>query len=114
MPFKIPMNFSLGVSGEIIERNEDNASYLIASFQLDSYVDRQETYNLGFEYKIGKLFLRSGYQFEYDAAGFNSGFGFMIPLREYIVKLDYSYSDFGDLTESFLKTPHRFTVKILY
>jgi long-subunit fatty acid transport protein len=111
MPFKLPMNFSLGISGDLYR---DEASSLIASLQLDSYVDRQETYNLGAEYKIGKFSLRSGYQFRYDAAGFNAGMGFVIPTRSFIVMLDYSYSDYGDLTESLMETPHRFTVKLFY
>jgi len=113
MPFKLPMNFSLAIAGDVF-RSEDDSSYLLASLQLDSYVDRQETYNIGAEYKIGKLFLRSGYQFEYDAAGFSCGMGFIIPTSSFIIMLDYSYSDFGDLTESFIKTPQRFTIKLLY
>ncbi|MCF7911947.1 MAG: PorV/PorQ family protein [Candidatus Cloacimonetes bacterium] len=113
MPFKLPMNFSLGLAGDLY-RSDDDSSYLIASLQLDSYVDRQETYNLGAEYKIGKLCLRSGYQFEYDAAGFSAGLGFIIPTSSFIVMLDYSYSDYGDLTESFMLTPQRFTIKLLY
>lgn len=113
MPFKIPMNFSLAIAGDVF-RNPDDSSYLLASLQLDSCVDRQETYNLGAEYKIGKLFLRSGYQFEYDAASFSCGMGFIIPTSTFIIMLDYSYSDFGDLTESFIKTPQRFTIKLLY
>lgn len=113
MPFKIPMNFSLGVSGDVY-RNDDAASYLLASFQLDSYVDREETYNLGAEYKMGKFALRSGYQFGFDAAGFSAGAGFIIPTSSFIINLDYSYSNYGDLTESFLKTPHRFTIKLSY
>ena len=113
MPFKIPMNFSLAIAGDVF-RSQDDSSYLLASLQLDSYVDRQETYNFGAEYKIGKLFLRSGYQFEYDAANFSCGMGFIIPTSSFIIMLDYSYSDFGDLTESFIETPQRFTIKLLY
>jgi len=113
MPFKLPMNFSLAIAGDLY-RTDDDASHLIASLQLDSCVDRQETYNLGAEYRIGKFCLRSGYQFEYDAAGFSAGLGFIIPTSSFIILLDYSYSDFGDLTESFIETPHRFTIKLLY
>jgi len=111
MPFKIPMNFSLGISGEIFS---DDNSYLLASLQLDSYVDREETYNLGGEYKINLLRLRTGYQFGYDAAGFNAGFGLLIPTSYAIYAVDYSYSDFGDLSESTIKTPHRITIKLMF
>ncbi len=113
MPFKLPMNFSLAIAGDLY-RTDDNSSHLLASLQLDSCVDRKETYNLGAEYRIGKLCLRGGYQFEYDAAGLSAGLGFIIPTSSFIIQLDYSYSDYGDLTESFLETPHRFTIKLLY
>ncbi|MBN2461781.1 MAG: PorV/PorQ family protein, partial [Candidatus Cloacimonetes bacterium] len=50
LDFKIPMNFSLGISGDIMRSGNQ---HLIGSLQLDNNVDRSETYNLGFEYKIG-------------------------------------------------------------
>ncbi|MCF7919232.1 MAG: PorV/PorQ family protein [Candidatus Cloacimonetes bacterium] len=111
MPFKIPMNFSLGISGELYK---DDSSCLLAAFQLDSYVDREETYNLGAEYSINTLRLRSGYQFGYDAAGFNAGFGFLVPTSYAVFAIDYSYSYFGDLAETAIKTPHRLSIKLLY
>lgn len=110
-PFKVPMNFSLGVMGDIY-RTEDQR--LIGSFQLDSCVDRVETYNLGFEYRFRTFKLRSGYQFEYDAAGFSAGIGWTIPTSFAIFDIDYSYSHMGDLTESFIKTPHRLSMKLYY
>ncbi|MDY6915025.1 MAG: PorV/PorQ family protein, partial [Candidatus Cloacimonadota bacterium] len=113
VPFKIPMNFSLGVAGDIY-RDDENSNALIASLQLDSYVDRKETYNLGAEYQLGTFRLRSGYQFEQDAAGFSAGFGWIIPTNFAIIHLDYSYSDLGDLSEDMIKTPHRFSLKFFY
>jgi hypothetical protein len=113
VPFKIPMNFSLGISGDLY-RDDENHSALIASVQLDSYVDRKETYNLGAEYQIGSFKIRSGYQFEYDAAGFSAGFGWTIPASFAIINLDYSYSDLGYLSEDMIKTPHRLSLKLLY
>lgn len=111
MPFKIPMNFSLGIAADVFRENN---TYLITSLQLDSYVDREETYNLGAEYKINNFSLRSGYQFGYDAAGFNAGFGILVPTSYAVFSIDYSYSEFGDLAESAIKTPHRLSIKLMY
>ncbi|RLC52012.1 MAG: hypothetical protein DRI23_03825 [Candidatus Cloacimonadota bacterium] len=109
--FKIPMNFSLGLSADLYR--EDN-QVLIAAAQLDNCVDRRETYNVGVEYKLAQFKIRSGYQFGFDAASFSAGFGWTIPTSFAIIDLDYSYSDFGDLTESFINTPHRLSMKFYF
>jgi len=110
--FKIPMNFSLGVSADIYRVDDNN--FLIGSVQLDNCVDRKETYNLVFEYTMGTFKIRSGYQFEYDAAGYSGGFGWTIPTSFAIINIDYAYTDYGDLAENFIKTPHRLSIKLFY
>ena len=109
--FKIPMNFSLGIAADLYRADGQS---LIASVQLDNCVDRRETYNAGLEYRLGTFKLRGGYQFGFDAASYSAGFGLTIPTSFAIIDLDYSYSDFGDLTESFLKTPHRISLKFYF
>ncbi len=109
--FKIPMNFSLGISADLYRVQNQT---LIASAQLDNCVDREETYNVGLEYRLAQFRLRSGYQFNYDAASYSAGLGWTIPTSFAIIDLDYSYSDFGDLTESFIKTPHRLSLKFFF
>lgn len=109
--FKIPMNFSLGISADLFRENNQA---LIASAQLDNCVDRRETYNVGVEYKLSQFKIRTGYQFGLDAASYSAGFGWTIPANFAIIDLDYSYSDFGDLTESFIKTPHRLSMKFYF
>ncbi|MCF7792631.1 MAG: PorV/PorQ family protein [Candidatus Cloacimonetes bacterium] len=109
--FKIPMNFSLAISGDLFRA--DNQS-LIGSVQLDNCVDRRETYNAGLEYKLGTFKIRSGYQFELDAATYSFGFGWTIPTSFAVIDLDYAYSNYGDLTESFIKTPHRLSLKFFF
>jgi len=111
MKYKIPMNFSLGLSMDIISNEKTK---WIASFQIDNTVDRLETYNLGTEYKVGIFSLRTGYQFGYDVAGLSAGFGVFIPVRFGKIAIDYSYSQFGDLQESAMQTPMRLSLKILY
>jgi hypothetical protein len=110
--FKIPLNFSLGIAIDLY--SNDNNRLLIASLQLDNCVDRQETYNLGFEYKMGTFKIRAGQQFNYDAHGFSTGFGWTVPTSFAIFDIDYSYSDYGYLSESFIKTPHRLSLKLFY
>ena len=110
-PFKIPMGFSLGVAMDLYARDNQ---LLLASAQLDNCVDRQETYNVGIEYKIGTFKIRSGYQINYDAASYSVGFGWTIPTSFAIIDVDYAYTNMGDLTESFLKTPHRLSLKLSY
>lgn len=111
MKYKIPMNFSMGLSMDILQN--ENSRWL-ASFQIDNTVDRLETYNLGTEYQIGVFALRSGYQFNYDAAGASFGFGVKIPMRFGKVSVDYAYTTFGDLQESAFSTPMRLSLKIEY
>ncbi len=111
MKYKIPMNFSMGLSLDLL--NKENSRW-IAAFQIDNTVDRLETYNLGTEYRIGVFALRTGYQFNYDAAGLSFGFGVKIPMRFGKVSFDYAYSSFGDLQESAFSTPMRISLKIEY
>jgi len=112
--FQIPMNFSLGVSGDLY-RNDDNSSYLIASIQLDNCVDRKETWNIGSEYKFYRtLFLRAGYQIGYDAASWSSGFGVKFASSVAVFNVDYAYTDMGRLKEDFLTSAHRLSLKMSF
>jgi len=108
---KIPMNFSLGVAGEILK---DDDSYLLGSVQLDNCVDREETWNLGAEYNISNFFLRGGYQIGYDAASFSGGFGIKMATRMAVFNIDYAYTHMGRLQEDFLTAAHRLSLKVTY
>ncbi|MDZ4181836.1 MAG: PorV/PorQ family protein [Candidatus Cloacimonadaceae bacterium] len=108
---KIPMSFSLGISGDLMR---SDMSYWIASLQLDNVIDRMETWNLGTEYKMGNLFLRGGYQFNFDTNGYSAGIGYQIPTRFAIFNIDYAYTDMGYLAESFFKSAHRVSLKMKY
>ncbi len=108
---KIPMSFSLGISGDIMR---DEMNYWIASMQLDNVIDRLETWNVGTEYKMGNIFFRAGYQLNYDANGFSAGLGWQVPTSLGIFNVDYAYTDMGYLSESFMKSAHRVSVKLRY
>lgn len=111
--FKLPMCFSLGIAGDIFR--EDDTS-LIVSAQLESYVDRQETWNVGGEYQVGPFAIRSGYMINGEdvAGGYTGGFGFKIPADFAIIHLDYAYTNMEDLEESFAKSAHRLSIKLMY
>lgn len=108
---KIPMNFSLGISGDVMRKTD---SHLIASLQLDNCIDRMETWNLGTEYRLGNLYLRGGYQFNYDTNGLSAGVGVQLPTRFAVFNIDYAYTDMGYLAESFINSAHRISLKMKY
>jgi len=110
-PFKIPMGFSLGIAMDVYASGNQ---LLLASVQLDNCVDRQETYNIGMEYKLGTFKIRSGYQLNYDETSYSAGFGWTIPTSFAVFDIDYSYTDMGDLSESFVKSPQRLSLKMSF
>jgi len=109
--YKIPLNFSLGASMDLYREGN---SYLLAAAQLDNVVDRDETWNAGFEYKVSVLFLRGGYQFNYDENSFTAGFGVMLPTALAVYHIDYAYTDMGNLTEDFINGAHRVSIKMKF
>lgn len=108
---KIPMSFSLGISGDI---QRTDTTHWIASLQLDNVIDRMETWNLGTEYKLNNLFLRAGYQFNYDTNGFSAGLGYQLATSFAILNIDYAYTDMGMLAENLFKSAHRVSIKMRY
>jgi hypothetical protein len=110
-PAKLPMNFSLGIAGDL---KREDADYWILAAQLDNCVDREETWNIGTEYKTGILFLRGGYQINYDAASYSLGFGVLVTTRASIFNIDYAYTDMGRLQENFFTGGHRLSLKMSY
>jgi hypothetical protein len=109
--YKIPLNFSLGASMDLYREGN---SYLLAAAQLDNVVDRDETWNAGFEYKVSVLFLRGGYQFNYDENSFTAGFGVMLPTALAVYHIDYAYTDMGNLKEDFINGAHRVSIKMKF
>jgi hypothetical protein len=105
--YKIPMNYSLGISTEIYKD-------LTVSGQLDNCVDRSETWNLGAEYRINVFALRSGYHFGQDTQGITAGFGVKLPMSFAIINIDYAYTNMGDLEVSFAKSAHRVSLKLAF
>ncbi|MDD3050173.1 MAG: PorV/PorQ family protein [Candidatus Cloacimonetes bacterium] len=111
LEFKIPMSFSLGAAADIL-REKDYS--LIGSFQIDSCVDREETYNLGFEFNYLNFSFRTGYQFNLTQT-FSAGLGWRIPIRYAVANIDYAYNHMGDLEEdSIMSKAHRISLKLAF
>lgn len=115
LSFALPMNFSLGLSMNLYEKNLQT---LNGVFQLDNCVDRKETYSLGGEYQIGTFFLRAGKLFNYDAQDYAFGLGWRVSTAFAIIDIDVAYNSMGDLEENdgsnFLNGPKRFSLKMKF
>ncbi|HPT70655.1 MAG TPA: PorV/PorQ family protein [Candidatus Cloacimonadota bacterium] len=108
---KIPMNFSMGVSADLYRTDTDA---WIISAQLDNCIDRQETWNIGTEYKYGSLFARAGYQVNYDTYGPSFGLGWELATRIAVFDIDYAYTDMGYLGDDFFGNAHRVSLKMKF
>ena len=106
--YPLPQTFTIGVSGYLIAPNEaflGNSSdhKLLLAYDMAQPRDYNQQHHLGLEYALKDfIFLRTGYKFNFDEEGLAFGFGIkMVGLR-----IDYSYSDFGQ----YLDSVHRFSV----
>jgi hypothetical protein len=109
---KIPMNFSMGACADLYRTD---TQYWIASAQLDNCIDRQETWNLGTEYKYGSLFARAGYQLNYDTYNASFGLGWELATRIAVFNIDYAYTNMGNMAEDdFAGSAHRVSIKMKF
>ena len=93
-----PTIFRLGTA---ITLYETLTNRWLVSMQLNHPVDNAENIALGTEIQILKfLFLRGGYKINTDEGKFTFGSGLKMPLLDYTLVMDYSYSDFGLLGDS--------------
>ncbi len=96
--FPPPTVFRLGSAISIYRTD---MTRLLLSIQLNHPVDNAENIALGSELQLMKfLFLRTGYKINYDEERYSLGAGLKIPLQNYTLIIDYSYSDFGILGDS--------------
>ena len=72
---------------------------LLASFEFSHPPDNSERLNVGGEYSFHKyVFLRGGYNLNYDAEGIAGGAGFHFPVSVAgMADLDYAFTDMKDL-----------------
>ena len=93
---RLPGVFRVGTSFDLIKSADQK---LIGSFEFSHPPDNSEHLNVGAEYSFQKyLFLRGGYNMNYDAEGVSGGIGMHIPVSVAgQADLDYSYTDMKDL-----------------
>ncbi len=105
---RIPGIFRVGTSAVLLQSADQK---LIGSFEFSHPPDNSERLNLGGEYAFRKyVFLRSGYNFNYDSEGIAGGVGFHFPVSiAGQADLDYAYTDMKDLGGA-----HRFTLRFLF
>lgn len=105
---RIPAIFRVGASAVVMESPNQK---LISSFEFSHPPDNSEKLNFGAEYTFKRyVFLRGGYNFNYDAEGIAGGVGFHFPVSVAgQADLDYAYTDMKDLGGA-----HRFSLRFLF
>ena len=107
-PARLPTMFKVGFAFEPIRVGNQK---VIASSEFSHPVDNAERANLGLEYNMNNtMFLRAGYNLNYDSDGLAAGAGFRVNTgpRSW-VDLDYSWVDMDALGYV-----HRVTMSITY
>jgi len=101
--FSPPTTFRVGSAMDVFSNETYN---LTTSFQINHPVDNAENAVLGFEFGYMKyLLLRAGYRINYDEEKFTFGAGFIVPVAETNLAMDYSFKDFNNLG-----TTHQFSL----
>ena len=105
---RIPSVFRVGTSATLFQSAEQK---LIGSFEFSHPPDNSERLNVGGEYSFHRyVFLRGGYNINYDSEGIAGGVGFHFPVSVAgKADLDYAYTDMKDLGGA-----HRFSLKFLF
>jgi hypothetical protein len=99
----LPINFKFGASFNVIESDLHRATF---SVEGSHPADNLEKYATGVEYTFKDMFsLRVGERFQIDTGGFSAGAGVILPVKDYRIRVDYAYFDFG-----VLESVHRFSI----
>jgi hypothetical protein len=105
---RIPAIFRVGTSATLYQSADQK---MLAAFEFSHPPDNSERLNAGFEYGFKKyVFLRGGYNINYDSEGIAGGAGFHFPVSVAgQADLDYAYTDLKDLGSS-----HRFSLRFIF
>lgn len=96
---RMPVNFILGVSYDIMESSGSNNQYLSCYLEGVHPNDGPERVNAGLEYSfLDIFFLRGGYKFNYDEQGLTLGMGINYNMEDITGRIDYAYLDYGRLS----------------
>jgi hypothetical protein len=105
---RIPGIFRVGTSMNLLQTADQK---VLGSFEFSHPPDNAERINIGAEYSFQKyVFLRGGYNINYDAEGVAGGVGFHIPVSVAgQADVDYAFTDMKDLGAA-----HRISLKFLF
>jgi len=105
---RIPAIFRVGTSASIFQAADQK---LIGSFEFSHPPDNSERLNIGGEYSFKKyVFVRGGYNINYDSEGLGAGLGLNFPVSVIgMANVDYSFTDMGDLG-----SVHRFALRFTF
>jgi hypothetical protein len=106
---RIPTVFRVGTSADFIKTG---TNHLIGSFEFSHPPDNSERLNAGAEYGFKDfLFLRTGYNFNYDTEGLGAGAGVKFPISALKTDavFDYAYTDMKTLGAS-----HRVSLNVRF
>jgi long-subunit fatty acid transport protein len=91
--YKLPMVFRIGAAMEIIKSENQTLTIAIEGANPN---DNEEVLSFGAEFKLNNMLsLRAGYAANKD----EGGLGFGVGLKVQNIEIDYSFSDFGALTD---------------
>lgn len=102
---RVPAIFRVGTSAMLMQTADQR---ILGSFEFSHPPDNSERMNVGAEYSFKKyVFLRGGYNINYDAEGIAGGVGFHFPVAVAgEANLDYAFTDMKDLGGA-----HRFSLR---
>lgn len=105
---RVPTIFRVGTSATLMQRADQK---LTGSFEFSHPPDNSERMNVGAEYAFRKyLYLRGGYNINYDSEALAGGIGFHFPVSVAgMADLDYAFTDMKDLGAA-----HRFSLKFQF
>jgi len=105
---RIPSIFRVGTSATLFKSDDQK---LTGSFEFSHPPDNSERVNVGAEYAYRKfVFLRGGYNLNYDSEGVAAGVGFHFPVSVAgMADLDYAFTDMKDLGAA-----HRFSLRFQF
>lgn len=105
---RIPAIFRVGTSATVLQSADQ---LLTGSFEFSHPPDNSERLNVGAEYAFRRfVFLRGGYNINYDTEGLAGGAGFRFPVSiAGQADLDYAYTDMKELGAA-----HRFSLRFVF
>jgi hypothetical protein len=100
LEWSIPLVYRMGFMVDIMGSDSEIISSAMNRFTIaveaNDPIDHILRYNLGAEYEWNGMFaLRGGYKLNYDEADFSLGAGFTVNMGGTLIKLDYSFNNYG-------------------